>query len=158
MDAPPQVQKVDVKVSLTGAYEFPQNFYLVSPVLWIHSVSQMSITQFEIEHCSRPENTSKLNFVRTDGTQMEPPCKFNILRGGSFLNDSHCGVINLEQISDSFGLAIVQEGSDEREYYVMVYSTYQQSVQYKIDVVMTWNTKAHRSVSDDKLSYAVKTY
>ena len=147
-DTPQENKKVIKNVSLTGTYQFPKNFYLVSPVLWVQSEASQPIN-IEIDHCSRSENTSKLNFVRTeDARQMKPPYRFKILEGGSFPSDSHHGVISLKLASDVLGLAIAQEGSDEREYCAMVYSIYQGIANYKFDVVMTWNTKSHRSVSD----------
>ena len=50
------------------------------------------------------------------------------------------------------GLAVVWEGSEERQYAVRTFITKKTITSYSIDFVMTWNTMAHLKVSEHPTS------
>ena len=137
---------VRIKASLAGQYQFPQNFHLVSAVFWLRCEPickfAKSITM-EMEHCAKSENTSKLSFVRSVCTQEKLPYIFRKL-GGTFTCNTCYGTIEMNGFS---GHTIAQEGSDEREYGARIYNIHRSITSYKIDFVVTWNTKAHLTVS-----------
>ena len=137
---------VSVKASLAGQYQFPQNLHLVSAVFWLRCEPMCKFAKsvaVEIEHCAKSGNSSKLSFVRAVCTQEKLPYIFNKL-GGTFADDDCYGAIETNGFS---GLAATQEGPDEREYGARIYSICQRITSYKLDFVVTWNTKAHLTVS-----------
>ena len=141
---------INIKASLAGQYEFPENSHLVSAVFWLRCEPRCTFTKaltLEIEHCAKLENVSKLCFVRAVCTQPHIPYTFKRLDGGKFSHFSSFGAIELSSFS---GLAINQEGSEEREYCAMLcYLGQDFTLSYEFDIhfVVTWNTKAHLAVS-----------
>ena len=139
---------IDIKVSLAGQYEFPDNSHLVSAIFWFRckAVSRFSrpIT-VEIQHCAMSDRAYPLhlNFVRAVCRQKHLPYTFQLL-GGDFTSYSSYGVIEVYSFS---GLGVVQEGSDSREYYSQLfYLDDQLNKSIKIHFVVIWNTEAHRTV------------
>ena len=137
-----------IKASLSGQYKFPEKSHLVSAVFWLRCEPMCKFTKpitVEIQHCARSENVANLNlkFVRAVCSQKQLPYTFRQLQGGNFTSHSSYGVIELDSFS---GLAITQEGSDDREYCSQLFYLGQPS-SCKIHFVMTWNLEAHLSVS-----------
>ena len=142
---------LNIKASLAGQYEFPENSHLVSAIFWFRckAVSRFSrpIT-VEIQHCAVSENVSHLhlNFVRAVCRQKHLPYTFQQF-GGDFTSYSSFGIIETYTFS---GLGIGQGGSDNREYCSQLYYLGQSS--NKIHYVVTWNTNAHLTVNVTLLS------
>ena len=137
-----------IKISLSGQYEFPENSQLVSAIFWLECEPRCMFTppiSMEIQHCARPENISKLNFVKAFGLQENLPYIFRHL-GGCFTSNSSYGVLELDSFSRS-GLAVIQEGSEDRQYIARLFYLSQKNSTYEIHLVVTWNTEVHLNVS-----------
>ena len=133
---------INIKASLAGQYEFPDNHHLVSAIFWLHCETVHKFTRpitVEIQHCARSENIDKLNlnFVRAVCSQKHLPYTFKQL-GGDFTSHSTYGVIELNSFS---GLAVTQEGSEDREYCSRLF--YLGQSYCKIHFVVTQNIEAH---------------
>ena len=134
---------INIKASLAGQYEFPENSNLVSAVFWLRCEDMREFVRpitVEIQHCAK---LSKLNFVRAVCSQNKLPYTFKQLPGGNFTNHSSYGVIELNSFS---GVAVTQEGSEDREYCSQLFYLGQPD-RCKIHYVVTWNTEAHLTVS-----------
>ena len=139
---------INIKASLAGQYEFPEDSHLVSAVFWLRCEPSCKFTKLitlEIQHCARPENFSKLSFVRALCSQENLPYTFRQQGGGCFTSSSSYGVLELKGFS---GLAVVQEGSQDREYIAKLFYLNPTIFTYEIHLVMTWNVEAHLTVSD----------
>ena len=140
---------INIKASLTGRYEFPDNYHLVSAIFCLRCETVHKFTRpitVEIQHCARSENVAKLNlnFVRAVCSQKQLPYTFKQL-GGDFTSHSSYGVIELNSFS---GLAVTQEGSEDREYCSRLFYMYlsQEDQNREIHYVVTWNDEAHLTV------------
>ena len=157
---PKDVEKCTVSIgaSIAGLYQFPENFHLVSAVVWFRCEPICKFTKsitMEMEHCAKLKNSSKLSFMRAKCSQETLPYTFKKI-GGRFASDRHFGSIELNGFS---GLGIVQEESQnkqqdsspcpEREYGARLYHhcTHKNVIRYNIDFVVIWNTSAHLTVS-----------
>ena len=147
---------VSVKVSVAGQYQFPENFYLVSAIFWFCPKPMRKFTKsitMKMEHCSKSENFTKLCFMRANCTQEKLPYTFKKI-GGHFTSEEHIGSIELNGFS---GVGIAQEAPPNkhkdsvqclRTYSAMIFHCiHQKPISYRIDFVVTWNTKAHLTVS-----------
>ena len=142
-----------IKASLAGQYEFPDNSYLVSAIFWLRCEPMCKFTKpvtVEMQHCARSENVAnlKLKFVRAVCSQKQLPYTFKEL-GGYFTSHSSYGVVEMCGFS---GLAITQEGSEEREYCSQLFYLGRPS-SCNIHFVVTWNVEAHLTVSCMCMSY-----
>ena len=144
---------LQIKASLAGQYEFPENSHLVSAIFWLHCETVHKFTKpitMEIQHCAKSENLSKLNVVRAVCSQKQLPYTFKQLPGGNFTNHSSYGVIELNSFS---GEGIVQNGSEDREYcsrLFYMYSSQDVPLNREIHFVVTWNTEAYLTVCTKK--------
>ena len=139
---------INIKASLAGKYEFPENFHLVSAVFWLRCepTCKFSLPVYlEIQHCANPRNISKLCFVKALCSQRSLPYTFKQLPGGRYYEGY--GIIHVNSFS---GVAVAQQGSDEREYVARLFYQIQHMHRYYIHLVLvvTWNVKAHLTVSD----------
>ena len=139
---------LDIKASLAGQYEFPDNSYLVSAIFWFRCEPMCKFTKpvtVEMQHCARREK-AKLTFVRAVCSQKQLPYIFKQL-GGDFSSHSSYGVVDVNGFS---GLAINQEGTNELNYLVNLLSLEvkgRHRIILEIFIVVIWNTNAHRTVS-----------
>ena len=137
---------INIKASLAGQYEFPENSHLVSAVFWLHCEDVHKFTRLitvDIQHCAKSENVANpLHFIRAVCSQKQLPYTFKLLPGGSFATHSSYGVIELNSFS---GVGITQEGSEDREYCLRLFYRGQPNL-CKIDFVVTWNIEAYRTV------------
>ena len=137
---------INIKASLAGQYEFPDNYHLVSAIFWLRCEPKcifLNQITLEVNHCAKSENYSKLSFVRAVCSQRHLPYTFERL-GGNFNHYSSYGVIELNCFS---GVAVNQEGSKEREYCAMLFYQPMIGLEFMIHFVVTWDTKTHLSVS-----------
>ena len=136
---------INIKVSIAGQYEFPENYCLVSAIFWLRCETVHKFIRpivVEIQHCAKSEN-SKLNFVRTICNQKQLPYTFKHLPGGNFTSHSSFGVIELNSFS---GLGITQEGCENREYCSRLFYMHFSPVRHEVHFVVTWNVEAHLMV------------
>ena len=135
---------VNIKASLAGHYEFPENYYLVSAVFWFRCETVHKFIKpitLEIQHCAKSKNISELNFVRAICNQKQLPYSFKPKIGGNFERESR-GIIDVNSFS---AVAVTQTDSEERDYC----STLFYCCRAMIDLfyVIVWNTEAHLNVS-----------
>ena len=138
---------ITIQASLAGQYEFPKSCHLVSTIFWLCCEPRCRFTvpiSMEIQHCARPENISKLSFVKALCSQESLPYTFRQQRGGRFTGSSSYGVLELASFS---GAAVTQEGSEDREYIASLFYLSQTIYNYVIHLVVTWNTEAYLTVS-----------
>ncbi len=139
--------QLDIKASVAGQYQFPDNLQLVSCVFWVRSHPLCRLQQqltVEIHHCTKMTSSTKLSFVRAHCSQKSLPYTFKQLDGrGSFSEHSSYGSLELNQFS---GLAVTGEDV-EREYIASLY--YQQCDHRTLEIhfVITWDVEAHITVS-----------
>ena len=144
---PPGMEQctINIKASLNGQYEFPENSHLVSAIIWFRCETVQKFARpvtVEIQHCSRASNFS-LKFTKALCSQKQLPYIFKPLEGGNFSSCSSYRVIKLNSFS---GVGITQEGSEDREYCSQLFYLGQPNV-CKIHFVVTWNIEAHLTVS-----------
>ena len=137
---------INIKASLAGQYEFPDNSHLVSAIFWFRCEDVCEFIRpitVEIQHCATSENANNLNltFVRAVCSQKQLPYAFKSLLGGNFTSHSSYGVIELNSFS---GVGVTQEGSEDMEYRSRLFYLNQEN---EIHFVVTWNTEAHLTVS-----------
>ena len=166
---------IDIYASIAGDYEFPEGSYPVSPVFWLRCEPRCTrFTQpiiMKVQHCAKPQNSSKLHFVKTFCSQENLPYTFRQLAlVGHFVDGSSCnvedssyGAIELNSFS---GIAIIQqktreaeksrekektrekeEEEDEREYVAKSYYHTEKISRHNIHVVVTWDDETHLTVS-----------
>ena len=152
---PKHVDKCTIRIqaSLTGLYEFPDNSFLVSAVFWLRCEPQCKFSvpiSMEIQHCARAGNVSKLSFVKAYCTQKNLPYTFRAVAGGHFSSSCSYGILELDSFS---GVAVTQEGTEEREYMARLFYLNQALATNEIHIhlVITWNSEAHITVSYDEL-------
>ena len=142
---------LQIKASLAGQYEFPENSHLVSAVFWLCCETVSKFTRpitVEIQHCAKSKNTTNLKFVRAVCSQKQLPYIFKQLPGGNFTSHSSYGVIELNSFS---GVGVTQEGSQERNYLANLLFKEVKGrhtvIILEIFFVIICNTDAHRTVS-----------
>ena len=142
--------KISVKTSISGQYEFPENLSLVSGIVWLRCEPLCKFSKpitLKMEHSATAHAAAKLSFVRAFCTKKKATYVFKELPGGHFNKDD--GAIELTGFS---GLGIAGENPD-REYCARIfYLSRPRITSYKIDFVVTWNTKIHHAVSCYRLN------
>ena len=143
---------IDIKASLSGQYELPEDSHLVSAVFWLRCESVQKFTRpvtLEIQHCARSKNISKLSIVKAVCSQKQLPYTFRPLGGGTFTSHSSYGIIELNGFS---GVAVSYEGSsvDVRSYLIsLLCKEVRRPPHYLVEVYIAviWSLKAHHTVS-----------
>ncbi len=139
--------RLDIKASVAGQYQFPDNLKLISGVFWIGPLPLCRFQQqltVEIQHCAKMTSSTKLSFVRADCSQESLPYKFKQLKGrGSFTDHSSYGSLELNHFS---GLAVTGNDVEEREYIASLYYQQCDPPTLEIHFVITWDSEAHITV------------
>ena len=92
--------QVNVKATLSGQFELPRGYKLVSAVYWVKAPGSFEKpVTVEIQHCANTMDPSKLTFVVAKCTQKDLPYKFNPMKAGIFQPSSSYGVISLTRFS-----------------------------------------------------------
>ena len=143
-----------VEVSTTGQYVFPANSNLVSAVYWFHCEPRRNFDKrlilLEIQHCAKSENASTLRFVTAASYQKQLPYNFKPIEGGRFTSRGAYKYGSLYysiRSLTSCGLAIVQDRSEEKNYYARLFYLSQSSLHKEMNFVITLGTDAHLTVS-----------
>ena len=147
---PPGVDQCELLImaSLSGHYQLPEDYHLVSPFFWIRCVPYCKFVKeitLEVQHCALDHNIPKLNFVKAFCTQKELPYSFKIVSGGIFSKSSSYGLIELNSFS---GYGVAQNGSEERRYCASLFYLTSSIHDRQVHFTVTWDTEAHRNVSD----------
>ena len=130
--------RINIKASLSGPFELPEDSELLSPVFWISALCKFEKpVTLQIQHCASRDEASfaDLNFISTKCSQKTLPYTFKQLDGGRFPADSSYGIIRLSHFS-GFGIAgrkrtpraycaqiyytIKEEASDWRVYFIII--------------------------------------
>ena len=136
---------INIKASIAGQYNFPKDLHLVSAVFWLRCEPKCKFLQpllLEIQHCAKQDNTSKLCFMKALCSQETLPYTFKLLKTGS-----HFHRYSVLQLNSFSGVAVAQEGSEEREYVARLFYCTQSIYTHDIHLVVTWNIEAHLTVS-----------
>ena len=115
--------RINIKVSLSGPFELPEDSDLLSPVFWISALCKFKKpATLEIQHCaSRDEASfSDLNFISAKCSQKTLPYTFKQLNGGRFPADSSYGSIQLSHFS---GVGVTGKKRTPRAYCAQIYYT-----------------------------------
>ena len=129
--------RVNIKGSLSGPFQLPEDSDLLSPVFWISALCKFeNPVTLGIQHCASRDEASfvDLNFISAKCSQKTLPYTFKQLDGGRFSTDSSYGSIQLSHFS-GFGIAgrkrtpraycaqiyyaIKEEASDWRVYFII---------------------------------------
>ncbi|XP_064401962.1 uncharacterized protein LOC135347816 isoform X2 [Halichondria panicea] len=114
--------RLEIKASVAGQYQFPDNLQLVSGVFWIHPLPLCRFQQqltVEIQHCAKMTSSTKLSFVRAHCSQESLPYTFKQLEGrGSFTEHSSYGCLSVNHFSS---YAIAAEGDVDLLYVASLY-------------------------------------
>ena len=140
--------KVNIRVSLFGQFQLPEDSDLLSPVFWISAPckSTKPVT-LEIQHCAVIENEavlSNLSIVSAQDSQRDLPYKFKQLDGGVFSKHGSYGSI---QLSHFCGIAVAGRMSTPRSYCVHVYHTIKQIYDWRFYLAITQDHPTLNSVS-----------
>ena len=115
---------VNIKASLSGQFELPEGYELVSAVYWVATPGKFTKpVTIEAQHCANFSNPSQLCFVRTNCTQKSLPYKFKIVDGGSFACGSKYGVLSAPHFSGNGVAKEVTPGEHSCQYCAQVYFT-----------------------------------
>ena len=114
--------RVNIKVSLSGPFQLPEDTELLSPVFWVSPLCKFKKpVTLEIQHCaSGDEAFSDLNFISTKCSQKDLPYTFRQLKGGRFATDSSYGGIQLDHFS---GFGVSGKMGTSRSYCAQIYYT-----------------------------------
>ena len=137
---------IHIKATIMGDDQLPQDTHLVSAVYSIECVPKCRFSQpltLEIQHCAKPENASRLCFLKaTSVDDHEEGVMFEAV-AGNFLGHSLYGFTELDSFS-RYGIG--QKGAKERQYCASSFFCEDPGMVHKIHFAITWNTKVHNEV------------
>lgn len=140
--------RVNIRASVSGQFQLPENSDLLSPVFWISAPckSTKPVT-LEIQHCALREDESvlsDLSFVSAKDSQKDLPYRFKQLDGGVFTKHSFYGSI---QLSHFCGIGVTGRISTPRSYCVHLYRTMKQIYDWRFYLAITQDLPVQNSVS-----------
>ena len=139
---------LNIRVSLTGHFQLPEDSNFLSPVFWIAAPCRFTKpVTLEIQHCALREDEtvlSHLTFVSTKCSQRDLPYIFRQLDGGVFTIHNSYGSIQLSHFS---GIAIIGRKSTTRSYCAHLYHTIKQAYDWRFYLVITQDIDAQITVS-----------
>ena len=140
--------KVNIRVSLSGQFQLPEDSDLLSPVFWISAPCKFTKpVTLEIQHCALREDESvlsDLSFVSAKCSQKDLPYRFKQLDGGVFTAHSSYGSIQLDHFS---GVGIFGRKKTPRSYCAHLYHTMKQIYDWRYYLAITQDLEAHITVS-----------
>jgi len=138
--------RVNIKASLTGRFQLPEDCDLLSPVFWISAPCnfQKPVT-LDIQHCASRDaaSTSDLKFISAKRSQ-NLPYTFRQLDGGVFTTDSSYGSIKLSHFC---GKAVIGRRS-LRSYCAQIYTIKEKVSDWRVFFIITLNLDILRTVCD----------
>ena len=140
--------RINIRVSLSGQFQLPEDSDLLSPVFWITAPCKFTkpIT-LEIQHCALREDEtvlSDLSFVSANCSQRELPYQFRKVDGGVFTKHSSYGSIQLSHFS---GNGVIGRKGGPRSYCAHLYHKIKQIYDWRFYLVITQNIDAQITVS-----------
>ena len=143
--------RVNIRASVSGQFQLPEDSVLLSPVFWISAPckSTKPVT-LEVQHCVLIENEavlSNLSIVSAQDSQRDLPYKFKQLDGGVFSKHSSNGSIQLNHFC---GIAVAGKTSTPRLYCVHLYRTIEQVYDWRFYLAITQDLPVFNTVSSLK--------
>ena len=115
---------VNIKASLSGQFQLPEGYELVSAVYWVATLGKfMKSVTIETQHCANFSSPGQLHFVRTSCTQKSLPYKLKLIYGGAFTLGSNYGALSTTYFA---GIGVVKEVTPDEHscrYCAQVYFT-----------------------------------
>ena len=140
--------KINVRASLSGQFQLPEDSDLLSAVFWISAPCNFTKpVTLEIQHCALREDEtvlSDLSFVSAMCSQKDLPYRFKQLDGGVFTIHTSYGSIQLDHFS---GIGIAGSSKTPRSYCAHLYHTMKQIYDWRYYLAITRDLKAHITVS-----------
>ena len=138
--------RINIKASLYGLFELPEDSELLSPVFWISALCKFKkpIT-LELQHCgSRDEACfADLTFISTKCSQKTLPYTFKQLDGGRFSTDSSYGSIQLSHFS---GVGVNGKKRTPRAYCAQIYYTIKEEADWRVYFIIIQDLDAIKTV------------
>ena len=139
--------KINIRASLSGQFQLPEDSDLFSPVFWITVPCNFSKpVTLEIQHCALrgdEEMLPSLSFVSAKCSQRDLPYKFRQVDGGVFTTHSSYGSIQLSHFS---GNAVTGRKSTPRSYCAHLYHTMKQMYDWRFYFIITQDLDAKNMV------------
>ena len=130
--------KINIRVSLSGQVQLPEDSDLLSPVFWILAPCKFTKpVTLEIQHCALREDETVLSdlcFVSAKCSQWDLPYRFKQLDGGTFPSDSAYGSIQLTHFS---GIGIAGRKRTPRSYCAHLYHAVKQIDDWRFYLAIT---------------------
>ena len=140
--------RFNIRVSLSGQFQLPEDSDLLSPVFWISAPCKFTKpVTLEIQHCALTVDEtvlSDLHFVSAKCSQKDLPYRFEHLAGGVFTTHSSYGSIQLNHFS---GASVAGRKRTPRSYCAHLYHTMKQIYDWRFYLAITRDLKAHITVS-----------
>ena len=146
---PPDIGEcsINIKASLSGQFQLPEDSDLLSPVMWIKAPCEFTKpVTLEIQHCALREDEaalSSLSFVSAKCSQRDLPYRFRQVDGGVFTTHSSYGSIQLSHFS---GFAVTGKGGTPQAYCGHCYCTVEQMDDRRYYFVITQDLDAMNTV------------
>ena len=140
--------RINIRASLSGQFNFPEDSDLLSPVFWISAPCKFTKpVTLEIQHCALREDeaalSSNLSFVCAKCSQKKLPYIFRRVDGGVFTTHSSYGSIQLSHFS---GLGVTGRKGTPRSYCAHLYHTMKQMYDWRYYFVITQDLEAKNMV------------
>ena len=139
--------RINVRASLSGQFQLPEDSALLSPVFWISAPCKFTQpVTLEIQHCALREDDevlSSLNFVSANCSQKDLPYRFRQVEGGVFTTHSSYGSIQLSHFS---GNAVTGRKKTPRSYCAHLYHTMKQVYDWRYYFIITQDLDAKNTV------------
>jgi len=139
--------RVNIKISLSGPLQLPEDSDLLSPIFWISAPCnfQKPVT-LDIQHCASRDaaSTSDLKFISVRKSQ-NLPYTFRQLDGGVFTTDSSYGSIKLSHFC---GNAVTERRDTQRSYCAQIYTIKKKVSDWRVFFIITLNLDILRTVCD----------
>ena len=140
---------VNIKASLSGPFQLPEDSDLLSPVFWISApCNSMKPVTLEIQHCASrhdASSSSDLKFISAKCSQKDHLYTFRQLDGGVFSRYSSYGSIRLSHFC---GIGIVGRRRTQRSYCGQIFTIKKKVSHWRVFFVITLNLDILRTVCD----------
>ena len=139
--------RTNIKASLCGDFELPEDSDLLSCIFWISSPCKFTKpVTLEIQHCALTDDEtvlSDLSFVSAKYSQKGFPYRFKQLDGGVFTMHNSYGSIQLSHFS---GFGIIGRKKTPRSYCAHLYSSMKHMCDWRYYFVITQDIDAKNKV------------
>ena len=136
--------RINIRASLLGQFQFPEDSDLLSPVFWLSVPCEFTKpVTLEVQHCALREDDATFSFVSARCSQKELPYNFRRVDGGVFTTHSSYGSIQLSHFS---GFGITGRKRTPRSYCAHLYHTMKQMYDWRYYFVLTQDLEAKNTV------------